>query len=118
MPILESFPHNLALAAGFALLGAGAMVLACERGGPEVDAGSNLACDALPGVCSEDGGSAAYPFAPSVCPNLAQVAALACPDSTTIYAICGSGGAYDRIGCTKPGCSKDVCDGGLSDAER
>jgi hypothetical protein len=91
------------------------MVLACQIGGPDNDAGTDLSCDALPGVCSYEGASSYYPFSPSSCPNLEPVTSMACPDATTVYAVCGVGGFYNEVGCKKTSCATGRCDAGRPD---
>jgi hypothetical protein len=112
---LQFFPRHATLLPVFALLGAAAMVLACQIGGPDNDAGTDLSCDALPGVCSYEGASSYYPFSPSSCPNLEPVTSMACPDATTVYAVCGVGGFYNEVGCKKTSCATGRCDAGRPD---
>jgi len=88
-----------------------AFALGCESRFPDVDGGSDLTCDALPGVCSMDDGSAVVTFTAESCPDLAQVIETACPDAETVFAVCGVGGVYVSFACKRPACVED-CDAG------
>jgi hypothetical protein len=85
--------------------------LGCESRFPDIDGGSDLTCDALPGVCSLYDGSAVATLTAETCPDLAQVIEVACPDADTVFAVCGVSGVYASFSCKRPSCVKD-CDAG------